>query len=72
MTNPLSYCIAAQLFAATISSSCLTYSAGPIFFEFTAELVYPVPEGVVGGFLTTFYNSVGMVFLFLVWSKRGC
>ena len=54
------------MFAATISSSCLTYSAGPIFFEFTAELVYPVPEGIVGGFLTTFYNSVGMVFLFLV------
>ena len=58
---PLSYYIAAQLFAATISSSCLTYSAGPIFFEFTAELVYPVPEGIVGGFLTTFYNGVGMV-----------
>ena len=55
--NPIS----AQLFAATISSSCLTYSAGPIFFEFTAELVYPVPEGIVGGFLTTFYNGVGMV-----------
>ena len=42
----------------------MTYSAGPIFFEFTAELVYPVPEGIVGGFLTTFYNGVGMVCAF--------
>ena len=46
-------------------ASALTYSTGPIFFEFTVELVYPVPEEIVGGFLTTWYNSVGMIFLFL-------
>ncbi len=28
------------------------------------ELVYPVSEGIVGGFLTCIYNTVGMVFLF--------
>merc|ERR1712141_244829 len=32
---------------------------------FTVELVYPVPEGVVGGFLTVVYNTTGMIFLFL-------
>ena len=41
-----------------------TFILGPIFFEFTVELVYPVPEGVVGGFLTCVYNAVGMIFLF--------
>ena len=41
-----------------------TFVSGPIFFEFTVELVYPVPEGVVGGFLTCVYNAVGMIFLF--------
>ena len=41
-----------------------TFISGPIFFEFTVELVYPVPEGVVGGFLTCVYNAVGMIFLF--------
>lgn len=46
-------------------ASALTYAAGPIFFEFTVELVYPVPEGIVGGFLTCVYNTVGMSFLFL-------
>ena len=56
---------AVQLYLSTILASAITYSAGPIFFEFTVELVYPVPEGIVGAFLTTIYNSVGMIFLFL-------
>ncbi len=46
-------------------ASGLTYASGPIFFEFTVELVYPVPEGIVGGFLTCIYNTVGMIFLLL-------
>ena len=46
-------------------ASSLTYSASPIFFEFSVEIVYPVPEGVVGGFLTLVYNTFGMIFLFL-------
>jgi len=53
-----------QLYVSTVLASALTYSSGPIFFEFTVELVYPVPEGVVGGFLTCVYNAVGMIFLF--------
>ncbi len=52
----------------TICASALTYSAAPIFFEFTVELVYPVPEGIVGGFLTALYNGVGMSFLFLFYA----
>lgn len=46
-------------------ASGLTFSTGPIFFEFTSELVYPVPESVVGGFLSGVYNLVGMIFLLL-------
>ncbi len=53
-----------QLYVSTIFASALTYSSAPIFFELTVELVHPVPEGVVGGFLTCFYNAVGMLFLF--------
>ena len=29
------------------------------------EIVYPIPEGIVGGFLTLVYNTFGMIFLFL-------
>lgn len=54
-----------QLYASTILASSLTYSASPIFFEFCVEIVYPVPEGIVGGFLTCIYNTFGMIFLFL-------
>ena len=55
----------AQLYVSTIFASSLTYSASPIFFEFSVEIAYPVPEGVVGGFLTLVYNTFGMAFLFL-------
>jgi len=54
-----------QLYISTILASSLTYSASPIFFEFSVEIAYPVPEGVVGGFLTLVYNTFGMTFLFL-------
>ena len=54
-----------QLYVSTILASSLTYSASPIFFEFCVEIVYPVPEGIVGGFLTCVYNTFGMIFLFL-------
>ena len=47
----------------TVLASSLTYSASPIFFEFCVEIVYPVPEGIVGGFLTCLYNIFGGIFL---------
>ena len=57
--------LSAQLYVSTILASSLTYSASPIFFEFCVEIVYPIPEGIVGGFLTLVYNTFGMIFLFL-------
>ena len=54
-----------ELYFATILASSLTYASSPIFFEFTVELVYPVPEEVVGGFLTVGYSASGMLFLML-------
>ena len=54
-----------SLYFATILASSLTYASSPIFFEFTVELVYPVPEEVVGGFLTVGYSGSGMLFLML-------
>lgn len=53
----------AQLAVSTVLASSLTYSASPIFFEFCVEIVYPVPEGIVGGFLTCLYNIFGGIFL---------
>ena len=63
--NKLCFLFSAQLYISTILASSLTYSASPIFFEFSVEIAYPVPEGVVGGFLTLVYNTFGMTFLFL-------
>ena len=54
-----------SLYISTILASSLTYASSPIFFEFTVELVYPVAEEVVGGFLTVGYSASGMLFLML-------
>ena len=54
-----------SLYLSTILASSLTYASSPIFFELTVELVYPVPEEVVGGFLTVGYSTIGMLFLML-------
>ena len=48
---------------ASIVGSSFSFTLAPLFFEYTAELAYPVPEGVVGGFLTCFNNLIGCIFL---------
>ena len=52
-----------QLYASTIAGSSFCFTLAPLFFEYTAELAYPVPEGLIGGFLTCGNNVVGGLFL---------
>lgn len=52
-----------QLYAATVCGTSFTFSLAPLFFEYSSELAYPVPEGLVGGFLTCFNNLIGGIFL---------
>ena len=52
-----------QLYVSSVSGASFAFTLAPLFFEYTAELAYPVPEGVVGGFLTCFNNLIGMIFL---------
>ena len=47
----------------SVSGASFAFTLAPLFFEYTAELAYPVPEGVVGGFLTCFNNVIGCLFL---------
>ena len=47
-----------QLYASTIcGSGCIT-AIMTLFFEYTVEMSYPVPEGIVGGLLTGGNNVV--------------
>ena len=48
-----------------ILSSSISAACYPIFFEMCVEVTYPVHESIVGGFLTTFYNVVAVIFLLL-------
>ena len=47
-----------QLYVSTITGITTLYTCMPLFMEYTNEMTYPVPEGIVGGFLTFFYNLV--------------
>ena len=50
-----------QVCVSTIGGSCCVFSLTPVFFEYTAELTYPLSEGLSGGWLTLFYNSFATV-----------
>ena len=57
--------ISVQIYISVILSTSISYSCYPIFFEMTVEVTYPVHESIVGGFLTGFYNLVGICFLLI-------
>ena len=50
--------------------SCCVFSLTPVFFEYTAELTYPVPEALSGAWLTVWYNAFGTVVLLLSENKH--
>ncbi|XP_042211987.1 solute carrier family 49 member 4 homolog [Homarus americanus] len=52
-----------ELFISVISGASFNYACSPLFFELAVELAYPVPEGVVGAFLTMCWNIVAASFL---------
>ena len=57
--------VSGTLYTAVILSSSISAACYPIFFEMCVEVTYPVHESIVGGFLTTFCNVVGIIFLLL-------
>jgi len=59
-----------QVCASTIMGSCCVFSLTPVFFEYTAELTYPVPEALSGGWLTIWYNAFGTIVLLLSENKN--
>ena len=50
----------AQLYMSTISGGATITALMPLFFEYTVEMAYPVPEGIVGGLLTGGNNVVSI------------
>ena len=49
-----------QLYASVLIGVSALYTCMPLFNEYTNEMTYPVPEGIVGGFLTFGYNLVSL------------
>ena len=54
---------------ATLFGSGFMFTLAPLFFEYTVELTYPNPEGLVAGFLTIIYNLIATIFLFMFFAQ---
>ena len=48
---------------ATLFGSGFTFTLAPLIVEYTVELTYPNPEGLVAGFLTIIFNGIASIFL---------
>eukprot|EP00095_Tigriopus_kingsejongensis_P006891 maker-scaffold125_size330479-snap-gene-2.12 protein:Tk06891 transcript:maker-scaffold125_size330479-snap-gene-2.12-mRNA-1 annotation:"hypothetical protein DAPPUDRAFT_102163" len=58
-----------QLYAATIAAVSFNYSSVPLFFEYAVMMAYPIPEGLVGAFLTGMLNLVALLFFLVFFIK---
>jgi len=52
-----------QLYVSTICAGSFSAALMLLFFEYTVEMAYPVPEGIAGGLLTLGNNVVGILSL---------
>ena len=50
-----------QLYVSVFVGVSALYTCMPLLLEYTNEMTYPVPEGIVGGFLTFGYNIVSVL-----------
>lgn len=56
---------ATQVWVSTIVGITLVCATRSLFFEFTAQVARPAPEGLVGALLNAGFNLVGVIFLSL-------
>ncbi|PSN41250.1 Disrupted in renal carcinoma protein 2 [Blattella germanica] len=53
------------LYVAVLLGVSFSWSTQALFFELAAEIAYPVPEGIVGGYIAALANISSAVFFFV-------
>merc|ERR1711970_1714686 len=53
---------AAIYFLLLLGNACVV-STSPLLFEFGVEKLYPISEGMIGGWLNIWYNIISVIFL---------
>ena len=53
------------IFLTVITTGCASASTVPLIFEIAADILYPIPEEVVGSMLVLVQNSCGLVLLMI-------
>jgi len=51
------------LYVSVLVGNSLVVSTSPLLMEFGVEKLYPIPEGMIGGWLNIWYNIITVVFL---------
>ena len=59
-----------QLYVSTIAGGSSLSVLMPLYFEYTAEICYPVSEGIIGSLLSTMFNVSGLIFFSLFFIKN--
>lgn len=59
-----------QLYVSTITGGSSLSVLMPLYFEYTAEICYPVSEGIIGSVLSTMFNFSALIFFSLFFIKN--
>ena len=59
-----------QIYLSSILGSGFLGISSILYFEYTVELAYPVPEGVTGGYINCFEDIFGIIFFSIFFIKN--
>ena len=65
MHDSFAHYLQLTLYLLLIPGTSFALTSSPITFELAVELGFPVSEGVIGGWMTGWFNVLGMVFFLI-------
>merc|ERR1712088_163861 len=60
---PKMWVLQASVYVFLLLGNSFVVSTSPLLFEFGVEKLYPISEGMIGGWLNIWYNIISVIFL---------
>jgi len=57
------YLLQTSVYVCVLTGNSFVVSTSPLLMEFGVEKLYPISEGMIGGWLNIWYNIITVVFL---------
>merc|ERR1711970_890666 len=61
--GPKMWVLQACVYVFLLLGNSFVVSTSPLLFEFGVEKLYPISEGMIGGWLNIWYNIISVIFL---------